>query len=49
MKILVAATAGFINFHLAEQLLKEDFEIIGLDSINNYYSTQLKYDRLVEH
>ena len=49
MKILVTGTAGFIGFHLVERLIKEDFEIIGLDSINDYYSTQLKFDRLNEH
>ena len=49
MKILITGTAGFIGFHLAEKLLKRGDEIIGLDSINDYYDVNLKYDRLLQH
>jgi len=48
MKILVTGTAGFIGFHLANQLLKEGHEIVGLDIINDYYDVNLKYDRLLQ-
>jgi len=47
-KILVTGTAGFIGFHLAKRLLDEGFEITGLDCINDYYDTNLKYARLHE-
>lgn len=46
MKVLITGMAGFIGFHLAKRLLVEGYEVIGLDNINDYYSTQLKYDRL---
>ncbi len=46
MKILVTGTAGFIGFHLANRLVREGHEVVGLDSINDYYSIQLKHDRL---
>ncbi|MEO5893942.1 MAG: NAD-dependent epimerase [Ferruginibacter sp.] len=46
MRILVTGSAGFIGFHLANQLIKEGFEVVGLDSINDYYQVSLKYDRL---
>ena len=48
MKILVTGTAGFIGFHLARRLLKDGHEVVGLDSINDYYDMRLKYDRLRE-
>jgi UDP-glucuronate 4-epimerase len=46
MKILVTGSAGFIGFHLTNQLIAEGFEVVGLDSINDYYEVSLKYDRL---
>lgn len=47
-KILVTGTAGFIGFHLAKKLISRGDEVIGLDSINNYYDINLKYARLKE-
>ena len=46
MKILVTGTAGFIGFHLAKRLLERGDEVIGLDSINDYYDVNLKLGRL---
>ena len=46
MKILITGTAGFIGFHLAKRLLERGDEIIGLDSINDYYDIRVKYGRL---
>ena len=45
-KILVTGSAGFIGFHLCRRLLRENFDVIGFDNINNYYSTELKLSRL---
>lgn len=45
-KILITGTAGFIGMHLAEKLLKRGDEVVGIDNINDYYSVDLKYDRL---
>lgn len=46
MKILVTGVAGFIGFNLSKFLLDKKFKVIGLDNINNYYSINLKKDRL---
>ena len=46
MKILITGTAGFVGFHLANRLLADGHEVIGIDSINDYYDVQLKYGRL---
>lgn len=48
MKILVTGTAGFIGFHLAKKLLKENHTVIGLDNVNDYYDVTLKINRLAE-
>lgn len=47
-KVLITGTAGFIGFYLAKKLLAEDFEVVGIDNINNYYDINLKYARLAE-
>lgn len=46
MTILVTGAAGFIGYHLSKSLLKANHRVIGVDSINDYYSVDLKYARL---
>lgn len=46
MKILITGTAGFIGSHLANKLIARGDEILGLDSINDYYDIRVKYGRL---
>lgn len=48
MKILITGAAGFIGFSLTRRLLELGHEVIGLDNINAYYDTGLKYARLAE-
>ena len=48
MKILITGIAGFIGFHLAKKLNDEGHEVAGIDNMNDYYSPQLKTDRLKE-
>lgn len=45
-KILITGVAGFIGFHVAEELLKHNEHCIGIDNINNYYDKKLKLKRL---
>lgn len=49
MKILVTGAAGFIGFHLTKKLFENNFEVVGFDSINDYYDVNLKYDRLAQY
>jgi len=46
MKILVTGSAGFIGFHLCRKLILKGYTVVGLDSINNYYDTKIKLERL---
>ncbi len=46
MKILITGVAGFIGFHLAKHLIKNNHNIIGVDNINTYYDINLKKARL---
>ena len=36
-KILITGAAGFIGSYLAEKLLKEQLQVIGIDNLNDYY------------
>jgi UDP-glucuronate 4-epimerase len=44
--ILVTGAAGFIGFHAARRLLAEGRDVVGLDSLNDYYDPALKQARL---
>lgn len=46
MNVLVTGVAGFIGFHLAQRLAGTGATVFGLDNLNDYYSVQLKKDRL---
>ena len=48
--VLVTGAAGFIGANLAKRLLTEfdNVNIVGLDSITDYYDTRLKEERLKE-
>lgn len=44
--VLVTGCAGFIGFHLAQRLLGEGRQVMGLDNVNDYYDVTLKWNRL---
>ena len=46
LKILITGSAGFIGFHLCKSLLKDNFEVLGIDNLNDYYDPSLKLARL---
>lgn len=48
MKILVTGAAGFIGSRLMCLLAQRGDEVMGIDSINDYYDVRLKYGRLAE-
>ena len=46
MKILVTGCAGFIGHSVVKSLINKKNSVIGIDNLNNYYSQELKKDRL---
>ena len=48
MKILITGCCGFIGFNFANFLAKSNkkVKIVGIDNLDNYYSVNLKKDRL---
>ncbi|WP_112662136.1 NAD-dependent epimerase/dehydratase family protein [Microvirga flavescens] len=43
--ILVTGAAGFIGFHVAERLLRDGHQVVGIDSFTPYYDVALKEAR----
>jgi UDP-glucuronate 4-epimerase len=46
--VLITGTAGFIGMHTSIRFLREGWDVVGLDNLNDYYSVALKRDRLKE-
>ena len=47
MKVLITGCAGFIGFHTTLHLLNNtNYQIFGIDNLNNYYDVSLKEKRL---
>lgn len=46
MKYLVTGAAGFIGFFVAQRLIAQGHQVIGLDNLNDYYDVNLKKSRL---
>ena len=46
--VIVTGAAGFIGAALVKALLNLDLKVIGIDNLNDYYSTSLKRARLSE-
>jgi len=46
MEILLTGAAGFIGFHLLNLLLKQGYQVIGLDNLNDHCGPELKENRL---
>ena len=48
-KILITGAAGFIGYSLCKKLVNnKNFEVIGIDNLNSYYSVKLKKARIKE-
>jgi UDP-glucuronate 4-epimerase len=48
MTTLITGAAGFIGFHVARRLLERGERVLGIDNVNDYYSSKLKRDRVAK-
>jgi UDP-glucuronate 4-epimerase len=48
MKVLITGAAGFIGMHTVRKFASLGHTVVGLDNINSYYETHLKYARLAQ-
>lgn len=46
MRIVVTGAAGFIGSHLAERLLGDGHEVIGIDALTAYYDPRIKRENI---
>ena len=46
VNFLVTGAAGFIGAKLVEELITNNYQVIGLDNLNDYYDPNLKKMRL---
>ncbi len=44
-KVLVTGSAGFIGYHLSQLLLKDGFQVLGIDGMTDYYDVKIKEAR----
>jgi UDP-glucuronate 4-epimerase len=45
MRYLITGTAGFIGFHVANRLLRDGHDVVGIDGMTLYYDVNLKKAR----
>lgn len=46
MRVMVTGAAGFIGSTLSKKLLEKNYEVTGVDNLNDYYDVNLKKSRL---
>ena len=45
-KVLITGGVGFIGFHLSKKLLENNYFVVAIDNMNDYYDVDLKKARL---
>jgi len=48
MRVLVTGFSGFIGHHVCKKIIESGHTVVGIDSMNKYYSSKLKKDRWKE-
>lgn len=48
MLCLVTGVAGFVGSHLARRLLKDGYQVLGVDCFTDYYSPKIKWSNIAD-
>lgn len=48
INVLITGAAGFVGYHLSKKLCESNYNVVGLDNLNDYYDVNLKLARLEE-
>ncbi len=48
MKVLVTGAAGFIGSNLCERLLREDWQVLGVDNFDDFYDPKIKRGNIAD-
>ena len=43
---LITGVAGFIGFNIGNFLLNKNYNVLGIDNFDNYYSIKIKKERI---
>ncbi|NLO37232.1 MAG: SDR family NAD(P)-dependent oxidoreductase [Clostridiaceae bacterium] len=47
-KILITGIAGFIGSHVAEKMLRDGHDVVGIDNFNDFYDPRVKKENIAE-
>ena len=47
-RVLITGVAGFIGMHTSIKFINAGWDVVGMDNFNDYYSVDLKRNRVAE-
>ena len=47
-KILITGAAGFIGYHLVMLLIRNQYNVVGIDNLNTYYDINISISNMID-